>query len=114
MSPPSSARLARQRELETYLARSRRVRRTTSYLGLGLAAVAVALWLAGVTLVAAVAGLTGGAIAGCGAWITWGHIQEFERELRSLREPAGSRRVARRRRQADPVEPDPASAGPPR
>jgi len=97
MSPPSETALARCRELETYLARSRRVRRVTTYLGLGLAAAAVALWLAGLTLAAALAGLTGGAIAGSGAWITWGHIQEFERELRSLRAPDRSRRVSRRR-----------------
>jgi hypothetical protein len=76
---------ARRQQLEGYIANSRRVRRRAIRLGIALLALALVLRLAGagpaafftVALVAAV-------IGGAGAWITWGHVQDFEKELRRL------------------------------
>lgn len=96
--PDERARRARRRqELEGYAAQSRRVRRVT--LGLGAAgalAGGVALATGAPTMIGLVVLLVGGAVAGAGAWITWGHLQDFDRELRDLarRERRGPARPA--------------------
>ena len=72
----------RRRDLETYIANSRDVRRKVIWAGAIGVAVAVVLSVggAGVTAVFAVA-LIALVIAGAGAWITTAHIQDFEKEL---------------------------------
>lgn len=80
------ARRARRRqELEGYTAQSRRVRRVTLGLGAtGALAGGIVLVTGAPTMIGLVILLVGGAVAGAGAWITWGHLQEFDRELRAL------------------------------
>jgi hypothetical protein len=68
----------RRRELERHIASSRSVQRGSIWVG----AIGVLLGLAVGSLVVA---LIAASIAIAGAWITWGHIDDFRKELRGLR-----------------------------
>lgn len=86
----------RATQLERYMARSRRVRRLAVLAGLACLVVAAILsFTPAPRLVPLALALAGLSVAGAGAWITWGHLQEFDKELRSLRRAAGPRRTAR-------------------
>jgi hypothetical protein len=77
---------SRSEQLQRYIARSRRTRMRAILVGAAGLFVAVILGLAGLAGPASLAlALVSVTIAGAGAWITWGHLQEFEKELRSLR-----------------------------
>lgn len=78
---------ARIEELRRYQANSRRIQRWSLRglgLGVGAGALAGAVFGLGIGLpIAALAVIVGGA----GAWITRGHIEEFEQQLRARSRP---------------------------
>lgn len=79
----------RESQLERYIARSRRVRRLSLLAGSCLLLLALILHLAAAPLFFTLASILAAlAVAGSGAWITWGHLQEFDKELRTLRRGA--------------------------
>jgi hypothetical protein len=76
----------RRDQLEAYIANSKSTRRVALWFAAIGAALAVLAKAAGASTgvflaIAMVAALVGGV----GSWITFGHIEEFEKELRSLR-----------------------------
>jgi hypothetical protein len=75
----------RRRELETFIADSRAVRRKVVWAGAVGLAFALALRIAGLGTASLAIALVAVVIAGAGAWITTAHIQDFEKELRGLR-----------------------------
>lgn len=75
MPPP------RQAELTRHLEKSRAVQRRVVRAGLAGGGVAVVLWLAGQGLLALAVAALAATVAGTGAWITHGHIADFERQL---------------------------------
>lgn len=80
------ARTTRRRDLQRHIDKSRAVRRLAVRIAVAVAAVAVVVLVAGAGLavflaVAALAGIIGGS----GVWITYGHIADFQRQLRDLR-----------------------------
>jgi hypothetical protein len=70
--------------LEAYIARSERTRRITFLLGAASAATAGIFQLAGESGMAGGALMLGLFIAATGMWISGGHIQDFQRQLRAL------------------------------
>jgi len=89
MAEPDRSRTA---ELRRHLARSRAVQRRVARVGAVIGALGLGLLIggAGTTLGLGVTAL-GAILGGVGAWVTQGHIADFERQLRDL-EP---RRAAR-------------------
>ena len=74
----------RRRELETFIADSREVRRKVVWAGAIGLGFALALRIAGLATASLALALVALVIAGAGAWITTAHIQDFEKELRPL------------------------------
>ncbi len=70
-------------QLRAYQARSRQVQRWLLRGLLSGLAVAGILALAGVMGAALPVAAVAGIVAGCGFWITHGHIEEFEQQLRA-------------------------------
>lgn len=83
----------RRDELHRHLANSRKVRQLVVRIGAAIGAVGLGLWLggAGTTIGLGVAAL-GAIVGGSGAWVTHGHIAEFQHQLRDL-EPRRARRA---------------------
>jgi hypothetical protein len=75
---------SRRRDLETFIANSRDVRRKVVWAGASGLVLALALRIAGLGTASLAVALVAAVIAGAGAWITTAHIQDFEKELRGL------------------------------
>jgi|SRR6185503_18529681 len=80
-------------QLEAYIARSERTRRITFLLGAAAAATAGIFHLAGASGLAGGALMLGLLVAATGMWISGGHIQDFQRQLRALAPRPRARRA---------------------
>lgn len=97
----------RNAQLAAFIAKSERAKRVTALMGAGLAAVAIALHLAGDGGLAAGALMLGLFIAGTGTWISGGHIRDFQAELRAIQ----ARGETAPRRRPEPLSAFPARPG---